>query len=65
VLQRKLPRRGEYLATATHQQWLARILGNLRQLFTTEGRRDDLAAMNELAAALDASASAAGSSRVQ
>jgi len=47
-----LPRNDELLATATHQQWLTRILGNLRQLFTTEGRCDDLAAMTELAAAL-------------
>jgi regulator of sirC expression with transglutaminase-like and TPR domain len=63
VLERKLPRRGEYLAAATHHQWLTRILGNLRQLFTNEGRLDDLAAMNELAAALEANASAAGSIR--
>jgi regulator of sirC expression with transglutaminase-like and TPR domain len=40
------------LATATHEQWLIRILGNLRQLFSTEGRVEDLAAMTELLAAL-------------
>ena len=48
----KLPRNDELLATATHEQWIARLLGNLRQLFTTEGRRDDLAAMTELSSAL-------------
>ena len=31
---------------------LARILGNLRHLFASEGRRDDLAAMTELSRAL-------------
>jgi regulator of sirC expression with transglutaminase-like and TPR domain len=49
---RAIPRREEFLATATHEQWIARILGNLRQLFATEGRRDDLAAMTELSQAL-------------
>jgi len=48
-----LPRTQQMLAVATHQQWLVRILGNLRQLFATEGRRDDLAAMTELAQALE------------
>jgi regulator of sirC expression with transglutaminase-like and TPR domain len=48
-----LPRNDEYLATATHDEWLVRILGNLCHLFATEGRRDDLAAMTELAAALN------------
>jgi len=52
VARRQLPRNDELLATATHSRWLARILGNLRQLFATEGRRDDLAAMTELAGAL-------------
>jgi hypothetical protein len=40
------------LATATHEQWLMRILGNLRQLFSTDGRVEDLAAMTELLSAL-------------
>jgi len=53
VAGRRLPRSSQMLATATHQQWLDRILGNLRQLFATEGRRDDLAAMTELAQALE------------
>ena len=52
VAQRPLPRIDVLLATATHAQWLTRILGNLRQLFATEGRREDLAAMSELSAAL-------------
>jgi regulator of sirC expression with transglutaminase-like and TPR domain len=52
IARRPLPRQDELLATATHARWLARILGNLRQLFATEGRRDDLMAMTELAAAL-------------
>lgn len=56
VSQRRLPRHDEYLATPTHHQWMSRILGNLRHLFAAEGRLDDLAAMNELAAALEASA---------
>jgi len=54
VAGRPLPRGDELLATPTHQQWIVRILGNLRQLFATEGRRDDLAAMTELAGALSA-----------
>jgi len=54
VTQKKLPRSHQLLAKATHAQWLARILGNLRQIFSTEGRHDDLAAMNELAQALEA-----------
>jgi regulator of sirC expression with transglutaminase-like and TPR domain len=47
-----LLRSDDLLTTPSHEQWLARILGNLRQLFATEGRRDDLAAMTEFAAAL-------------
>jgi regulator of sirC expression with transglutaminase-like and TPR domain len=49
-----VPRHSDLLAAPTHQQWLVRILGNLRQLFANEGRRDDLAAMTELAQALSA-----------
>jgi regulator of sirC expression with transglutaminase-like and TPR domain len=52
VAGRRLPREDELLAMPTHEQWIARLLGNLRQLFATEGRRDDLAAMTELAQAL-------------
>lgn len=54
VAGQRLPRRDDFLAAPTHDQWIARLLGNLRQLFATEGRRDDLAAMNELTQALNA-----------
>jgi regulator of sirC expression with transglutaminase-like and TPR domain len=54
VAGKRLPRCDEFLAPATHPQWLARLIGNLRQLFATEGRRDDLAAMTELSQALNA-----------
>jgi regulator of sirC expression with transglutaminase-like and TPR domain len=47
-----LPRIDELLAPATHAQWLIRLIGNLRQLFANDGRRDDLAAMTELSQAL-------------
>jgi regulator of sirC expression with transglutaminase-like and TPR domain len=57
VADRRLPRCDELLATPTHEQWMARILGNLRQLFSTERRLEDLAAMNELAAALEGAGS--------
>lgn len=53
VANKRLPRAAEYLAAPTHRQWLARILGNLRQMFLAEGRLDDLAAMSELTAALE------------
>jgi regulator of sirC expression with transglutaminase-like and TPR domain len=52
IAQRLLPRSDELLSAPTHLQWLYRLIGNLRQLFNAEGRRDDLAAMNELLAAL-------------
>jgi regulator of sirC expression with transglutaminase-like and TPR domain len=54
VLGKPLPRTDQILAPATHAQWLARILGNLRQLFANEGRQYDLAAMNEMTSALRA-----------
>jgi regulator of sirC expression with transglutaminase-like and TPR domain len=40
------------LATATPVGWLSRMLGNLRGVFASSGRRNDLAAMNELIALL-------------
>jgi regulator of sirC expression with transglutaminase-like and TPR domain len=48
IAQRPLPRSDELLAAPTHLQWIYRLIGNLRQLFAAEGRRADLAAMNEL-----------------
>jgi regulator of sirC expression with transglutaminase-like and TPR domain len=47
-----IPRNDELLVCPSHEPWLVRLLGNLRQLFATEGRRDDLAAMTELSYAL-------------
>jgi len=55
VAGRRVPRTQQMLATATHEQWLIRILGNLRQLFSSEGRLEDLAAMTELLGALGSS----------
>jgi len=49
----RLPRTNQMLATATHEHWLIRIIGNLRQLFSTEGRVEDLAAMTELMSVLN------------
>jgi regulator of sirC expression with transglutaminase-like and TPR domain len=48
----KFPRGDVYLPSATHAQWLARILNNLLAIFTAESRRDDLIAMTELQTAL-------------
>ncbi|HZZ27116.1 MAG TPA: transglutaminase-like domain-containing protein [Pirellulales bacterium] len=38
------------LATATHPQWLARIIHNLEQIFSRAGRQSDVLAMQELLA---------------
>ena len=57
VLGKSMARRDELLSTPTHEQWLVRILANLQHLFTAEERRDDLAAVTELAAALTQSKS--------
>jgi regulator of sirC expression with transglutaminase-like and TPR domain len=56
VAGKPLPRCEEFLAPTGHQQWLARLIGNLRQLFATEGRRDDLAAMTEFSQTLSSRA---------
>lgn len=53
VAQRPVPRLPGALPTATHREWLTRMLANLRAIFTETGRRDDLAAMNELQALLE------------
>lgn len=55
VTRRPVQRTPELLQTATHRQWLARMLANLRNIFSTTGRNADLAAMNELRALLDES----------
>lgn len=52
IAKRSVPRTDEMLSTPSHEQWLIRILGNLRQLFATDGRLEDLAAMNEMASVL-------------
>ena len=36
------------LATATHHEWLSRIIRNLEQVFSHEGRQADMLAMREL-----------------
>jgi regulator of sirC expression with transglutaminase-like and TPR domain len=38
------------LSTATHAQWIARIIRNLEQIFHNDGRSDDELAMQELLA---------------
>jgi regulator of sirC expression with transglutaminase-like and TPR domain len=48
-----VPRTDEFLAPATHRQWLARMLYNLQHLFAQNGRAGDLAAMLELSALLE------------
>ncbi len=45
---RTIPRAPRYLPTATHSEWISRLLSNLQQVFTTQQNRDDLEAMNEL-----------------
>ncbi len=53
VTGRPVPRSPEYLAPATHSQWLSRMLVNLQHIFATNERRSDLAAMSELQSLLD------------
>ena len=53
VTGRAVPRTPEYLAPATHSQWLSRMLVNLQHIFATNERRNDLAAMSELQSLLD------------
>jgi len=38
----------EWLAPATHRQWLSRMLNNLQAVFAHTGRERDLYAMQEL-----------------
>jgi regulator of sirC expression with transglutaminase-like and TPR domain len=53
VTARPVPRTRRYLATATHPQWLSRMLVNLQHVFAVGDRRHDLAAMGELQSVLD------------
>jgi regulator of sirC expression with transglutaminase-like and TPR domain len=46
----------EWLAPATHRQWLARMLNNLQAVFAHTGRERDLYAMQELQELLSKSA---------
>lgn len=48
VTGRNLPESPCFLAPATHEQWILRILANLQHIYTVHQRTDDLAAMNEL-----------------
>lgn len=53
VTGRAVPRSDQYLAPATHAQWLSRMLVNLQHVFATHERHVDLAAMSELQTLLD------------
>lgn len=48
-----VPRDDRYLRTASHPQWIRRIIANLIGVFSADKRRDDLAAMLELRQALE------------
>lgn len=52
IASQTLPRDDTFLRTATHGQWLARILANLITVFRNDDRQEDLAAMLELNHAL-------------
>jgi regulator of sirC expression with transglutaminase-like and TPR domain len=45
---REVPDWPEFLLSATHRQWLARMLHNLQAIFAQTGRERDLYAMQEL-----------------
>jgi regulator of sirC expression with transglutaminase-like and TPR domain len=49
-----IARSDAFLATATHPQWLARIIRNLEQIFLRDGRDNDRLAMGELLALIPA-----------
>ena len=53
VTGRPTPRTAQYLAAATHPQWLSRMLLNLQHVFASSDRRGDLVAMGELQSLLD------------
>lgn len=48
VIGQSLPPGETYLQPATHRQWINRMLTNLKNIFSTQNRRDDVAAMSEL-----------------
>ena len=48
-----VPVGGQYLPKASHRQWLARLLSNLQNIFVTQGRPFDAAAMGELQTLLE------------
>jgi regulator of sirC expression with transglutaminase-like and TPR domain len=45
---RDIPRDPRLLRSATHVQWLARMIANLQAIFSANNQYQDLAAMNEL-----------------
>ena len=45
---RKIPPDTRLLRSATHVQWLARMIANLQSIFSSTNQHEDLAAMNEL-----------------
>lgn len=53
VTGKSIPHTRHYLPTATHTQWISRILTNLQHVLANENRQHDLAAMNELQSLLD------------
>lgn len=53
ILGRSLTRAPEFLQTASHTQWVARMLANLQSIFAQGECRDDLTAMTELQALLE------------
>ena len=55
AVQREIPWDDSFLASASHAQWISRMLANLQSLFASEGRLHDLGAMKELQRALRAS----------
>lgn len=53
IVGRRIPNAREYLAPATHAQWLARMLNNLEGSLAAKECYSDLAAMQELHRALE------------
>jgi regulator of sirC expression with transglutaminase-like and TPR domain len=56
ALKRRVPRHRAYLTTASHAQWLSRMLRNLENAFASGQRHNDLEAMRELHQLLEAQA---------